>query len=85
MKDAPTGIPGRHVDHLTDLVVGKVVGNLFPPLPPVAGLAQQETLQSFIQSDESVLRCKLGDLAEFLKGVVMAEDRPCCQEVTCRG
>jgi len=85
MKDAPASIPGRRVDHLADLVVTKVVRNLFPPFPPVAGLTQQETLQSFIQGDESVLWCKLGDLAEFLKGEVMAEDRPCCQEVTCRG
>ncbi len=85
MKDAPAGIPGRRVDHLADLVGGKVVGNLFPPLSPVAGLTQQETLQRFIQGDESILRCKLGDLAEFLKGEVMAEDRPCYQEVTCRG
>ncbi len=63
----------------------KVVGNLFPPFPPMAGLMQQEALQSLIQGDESVLWCKLGDLAELLKGEVMAEDRPCCQEVACRG
>ena len=85
MKDAPAGIPGRRVDHLADLVVTKVVRNLFPPFPPVAGLTQQETLQSFIQGGESVLWCKLGDLAELFKREVVAEGRPSCQEVAGRG
>jgi len=85
MKDAPAGIPSRCIDHLTDLVVGKVVGNLFLPFPPMAGLTQQEALQSLIQGGESVLRCKLGNLAERLKGDVVAEGRPSRQEVACRG
>jgi hypothetical protein len=33
---------------------------------------------------ESLLQCKLGDLAELLKGEVMAKDCPCCQEVAGR-
>jgi len=85
MEDAPAGIPSRCVDHLADLVVGKVVGNPSSTFSPMAGLTQQEALQALIQGGESLLRCKLGDLAEFLKGEVMAKDRPCCQEVACRG
>src|SRR5260370_28511694 len=85
MEDAPAGIPSRCVDHLADLVVGKVVGNLASFCLLMAGLTQQEALQGFIQGGEPFLRCKLGDLAEFLKGEVMAEDRPCCQEVAGRG
>ncbi len=84
-EEAPAGIPGSRVDHLAYLVVGKVVGNPSSPFSPVAGLAQQEVLQGLIQGDKSVLRSQPGNLAEFLKGEVMAEDRPCCQQVTCRG
>jgi hypothetical protein len=85
MEDAPAGIPSRFVDHLADLVVGKVVGNPASFCLLMAGLTQQEALQGFIQGGEPFLRCKLGDLAEFLKGEVMAEDRPCYQEVAGRG
>jgi hypothetical protein len=80
MEDAPAGIPSRCVDHLADLVVGKVVGNPSSTFSPMARLTQQEALQGFIQGVESVLRCKLGDLAELLKREVVAEDCPCYQE-----
>src|SRR5260370_441146 len=80
MQDAPAGIPSRCVDHLEYLVVGKVVGTPSAPSSPMAGLTQQETLQGFIQGGKSLLRCKLGDPAELLKGEVLAEDRPCCQQ-----
>src|SRR2546425_3140554 len=74
MKAPPAGIPSRCIDHLADLVVTKDVKNPSATFLPMAGLMQQETLQGFIQGGESVLRCKLGDLAELLKGEVMAED-----------
>ncbi len=79
MEDPPAGISSRFVDYLADLVVSKVVENSSSTFSLVAGLIQQETLESFIQGSESVLRCKLGDLAEFLKGEVMTEDRSRCQ------
>src|SRR2546421_4113728 len=85
MQDAPAGISSRCVDHLAYLIVGKVVANPAASFSPMAGLTQQETLQGFIQGGQSLLRGKLGDLAELLKGEIMAEDRPCCQEVACRG
>src|SRR5258708_40139777 len=85
MEDAPAGIPGRRVDHLADLVVGKVVGNPSSTFAPLAGLTQQEAFQGFIQCGESLLRGKLGDLAELLKGEIMADDRPRCQGVACSG
>src|SRR5260221_12621919 len=85
MEDAPAGIPSRRVAPLTDLVVGKGAGTPPATFAPLAGLTQQEALQGFIQGGESLLRGKLGDLAELLKGEIMAEDRPCCQEVACRG
>ena len=75
MEDAPAGIPSRRVDHLADLVVGKVVGNPSSTFAPLAGLTQQEALQALIQGGESLLWCKPGDQAELLKGEVMAEDR----------
>ena len=73
--------PARYIDYLANLVVSKVIGNSSSSFPPMAELLQQEILQGFIQGGESVLRCELGDLAELLKGEVMAEDRPCCQEL----
>ena len=85
MEDSPAGIPSRCVDHLADLVVGKVVGNPSSTFSPVAGLTQQEALQSFIQGVESVLRSQPGDLAELLKREVVAEDSPCCQQTAGRG
>ena len=51
----------------------------------MAGLTQQETLQGFIQGGQSLLRGKLGDPAELLKGEVLAENCPCCQQVAGRG
>src|SRR5258708_696991 len=85
MHDAPAGIPSRCVNHLAYLVVGKVVANPAASFSPMAGLTQQETLQGFIQGGQSLLRYQLGDLAEFLKGEVLAEDRSCCQQGTGRG
>ena len=85
IEDPPAGIPGLCVDHLADLVMAKVVGNPTSSIAPMAGLMQQETLQGFIQGSQSLLRPKLGHLAEFLKGEVMAEDRPCCQQGAGRG
>jgi hypothetical protein len=85
MENPPAGIASHCVDHLADLVVGKVVGNFSSTFSPMARLTQQETLQGLIQGDESILGSQPGDLAELLKGEVMAEDRPCCQEVTGRG
>src|SRR5712692_2652220 len=85
MEDPPAGIPSRCIDHLADLVVSKVIGNSSSSFSAMAGLMQQEALQGFIQGGESVLRCKLGDLAELLKGEVMAEHRPCCQQGAGRG
>jgi hypothetical protein len=84
MEDPPAGIPSRCVDHLADLFMSKVVGNSAASFPPTAGLKQQETLQDFIQGCKSVLRCELGDLAELLKGEVLAQDCSCCQEVAGR-
>src|SRR2546425_7696040 len=85
MQDPPAGIPSRCIDHLADLVVTKDVKNPSSSFLPMAGLMQQETLQGFIEGGESVLRCQLGDLAELLKGEVMAEHRPCCQQSAGRG
>src|SRR5260370_34812456 len=85
MEDAPAGIPSRCVDHLADLVVGKVVGNLASFCLLMAGLTQQEALQGFIQGGEPFLRSKLADLAGSPKGEAMAEDRPSCQEAAARG
>ncbi len=80
MEDPPAGVPSRCIDHLADLVVSKVIGNSSSSFSAMAGLMEQETLQGFIQGGESVLRCQLGDLAELLKGEVMAEDCSCCQQ-----
>src|ERR1700740_93192 len=85
MEDAPASIPSLCVDHLADLVVSKAIGNSSSSFSVMAGLMQQETLQGFIQGGESVLRCKLGDLAELLKGEVLAQDCSCCQQVASRG
>ncbi len=85
MENPPAGIPSPCVDHLADFVVGKVVGNPTSSISPLAGLVQKETLQGFIHGGQSLLRSQPGDLAELLKGEVIAEDRPCCQEVAGRG
>ena len=85
MEDLPAGIPSRCIDHLADLVVTKDVGNPASTFLLMVGLMQQEILQGFVQGGESVLRGKLGDLADFLKGEVMADDCSCCQEVAGRG
>src|SRR5712692_9852570 len=84
MEDPPAGIPSLCVDHLAGLVVTKDVKNPSATFSPMAGLMQQETLQGFIQGGQSLLRCKLGDLAELLKGEVMAEDCSCCKQVARR-
>jgi hypothetical protein len=81
MEDAPAGITSLCVDHLADRIVGEVVDNLFSPFPLLAGLTQQEVVQGFVQSDQSVLRCKPGGLTELFKREVAAENRPGCQEV----
>src|SRR6266849_9468341 len=85
MEDAPAGIPSRCVDHLTDHVVTKEIGYPASSFSLMAGLTQQETLQGFIQGGKSLLRGKLGDPAELLKGEVLAENCPCCQQVAGRG
>src|SRR6266487_566259 len=85
MEDPPAGIPGCCVDHLADLVVAKAVGNPSSSFSLITGLMQQEALQGFIQGGEPVLRCKLGDLTELLKGEVLTEDRSCNQEVASGG
>src|SRR5215469_709924 len=81
MENPPAGIPSPCVDHLADLVVAKTVGNTSSTFSPVARLTQQETLQGFVQGVESILRSQPGDLAELLKGEVVAEDRPGRQEI----
>ncbi len=85
MENPPASIASRCVDHLADLVVGKVVENPSSTFSTIARLMQQETLQGFIQSSKSLLRSKLGNLAELLKGEVMLQDRPGCQQGAGRG
>jgi hypothetical protein len=85
MENPPAGIAGPRVDHLTDLVVCKVVENHSSTISTFARLLQQEMLQGFIQSGESLLRRKLGYLAELLKGEVLLQDCPCYQQGAGRG
>src|SRR5438445_13641715 len=80
MEDPPAGIPSLCIDHLADLVVSKVIGNSSSSFSAMAGLLEQETLQGFIQGGQSLLWCQLGHLAELLKGEVLLEHRPCCQQ-----
>src|SRR6266699_5556328 len=69
----------------SNLFVAKVIGNPSSSFSPKSRLMQQETLQGFIQGSKSLLRCKLGNLAELLKGEVLLQDRPCCQQGAGRG
>ena len=85
MENPPAGIASLCVDHLPDFVVGKVVGNPSSTFSMVVRLTQQETLQGFIQSGKRLLRRKLGNLAELLKGEVMRKHRPCCKQRAGRG
>jgi hypothetical protein len=74
MEDVPAGISSFGIYYFAKLVVGKHVRNSLHLSTPTGSFLEEQTLDSFIQGEESILLGEMGNLAEGL--VCTYKERP---------